>query len=275
MAIIGRWRVISVADHEHLLQVLEQLQKEFLAQLPERLQEIEERIRGLDVEALSPDDLAAIYRDMHNLKGVAGTHNLKIISRISHHIEDHLTNAGKEHFPSALLVDMLLPYLALIREAMELAGKGSINFDPVETALEKLNKQTRQRLVQKPLEILVVEPTTIVLKILESQKYSTPVHFHYRVDGLAALELLSLRPFDLLIIGQELLFYTGYSVLSALKNSENINKDLTSILVTSDEGFDSVHSPVADQVIIRNGRLIPLLYDAIERQSGSDAALAS
>ena len=67
--------------------VLESLKDEFIETLPERLESIESHILGLKDDS----DVENLLRIVHSLKGAAGTHGFHIFTKISHQMEDMMS----------------------------------------------------------------------------------------------------------------------------------------------------------------------------------------
>jgi len=84
---------------EDIARLLAYLRPQYIAVLPSKLDGIESIILKLSDTVDFNPQFDELYREIHNLKGSAGTHDLHIISTIAHHLENSLTKTGKSSAP--------------------------------------------------------------------------------------------------------------------------------------------------------------------------------
>lgn len=101
-------------------QILLQLRETFLEELPDRCDDIEDGILALS-EDTDGEHFQRLYREVHSLKGSAGTHGVQPISTICHQLEDSLTDAANNASHTPERIDIYLLYLDLIRRCHTLA----------------------------------------------------------------------------------------------------------------------------------------------------------
>ncbi|VAW94061.1 hypothetical protein MNBD_GAMMA20-1362, partial [hydrothermal vent metagenome] len=100
-------------SHDKTQQILRQLRDNFLEELPERCDAIEDSILSLGNGA-DDEHFQRLYREVHSLKGSAGTHGIPAISTICHQLEDSLTTAQETITHEPERIDLYLRYLDLI-----------------------------------------------------------------------------------------------------------------------------------------------------------------
>jgi two-component system chemotaxis sensor kinase CheA len=84
--VVGADEEILVVDPSNDVSLL----KEFFQEAVEHLDSIEGHLLTLEAQPQDPEGLAAVFRAMHTVKGVAGFLHLKPIQRLAHHVESLL-----------------------------------------------------------------------------------------------------------------------------------------------------------------------------------------
>lgn len=232
----------------HARKLLQQLRVGYLAELPDRVNELEQRVLGLQ----HPEDFAQqfeeLYRKVHSLKGGAGTHGLQIVSTLCHQLEDALAGIADdgskvdEHF-----LDRCIAYFDLMRLAITGATQGKTSFPEVESALDAM----RAAVTEKCLTALLVEPSRVNTALFLGMLKNLPVQFSSVESGYAALELLLHSHFDLLITGYETPLLNGVALIAALRLNQGVNRDIHAILLTS---AASLQIPPEAQPVVVLGR---------------------
>lgn len=210
--------------------LLQKLKDEYLGNLPGRLDDMESMVLELRNKS-DEETLQTLYRDVHSTKGSAGTHGILIITSICHQFEDELgevsANGGAvtdEH------IDNWLAYIDLIRIACERAIQTDETTDDIENSLNALRKSGDS----KTYTCLLVDPAAGSFgKIIEGILKDYSINLSYMNDGYQALGRLLVDKFDLLISGMELETMNGIGLITAVKSSKSVNKNIPSILITS------------------------------------------
>ncbi len=235
--------------------VLALLREEFLAALPERVDEIEELVLNLP-DTMEVEDL---LRAVHSLKGAAGTYGFHIFTKICHQMEDMMTELiDSQKIRTQHAVDVLLEYNDLLNTALELIANNDDNFSKVDTKLLQIHTTTgtRQR------KVLIVEPSPLYASMIAA---SLSNDFLVKVvsDGFSALESLLMQSYDAVVTAMEVPTLNGEAILSALRLSNGKNKNIKAILVTTkDRGLikhAGLFSHIVDRNIVKNGSLRGLL----------------
>jgi len=235
--------------------MLEEHRQNYLEDLPDKLDDLEQLIQQFD-KTESPIELSQeIFRDVHSLKGSAGTFGLPVITSICHQLEEHISEFS-DHY-----ADTCLPYVELMREAVDIAGSDNPVFAELETRLYKYQKKiTANKLLVASIDSSRLN-NSIIAQILEQY----PVKVTVMTDGLSALSRLLFVKFDLIITTRELPSLSGPSLIGALQATNCANNDVSTILLTSnDRGGKDLQYCKPSSVVVRNKDLSQNLENAIE-----------
>jgi len=141
--------------------VLAVLKDKFIETLPERLESIESHILSLKDDS----DVESLLRNVHSLKGAAGSYGFHIVTKICHQMEDmmrDLIESNKINTQEA--IDKLLAFNDLLNTALDLVSNNSDNFSIIDSKLNYLNNKvgTSQQ------KILIVEQSPLCAAMVES-----------------------------------------------------------------------------------------------------------
>ncbi len=234
-------------------QILQQLRDNFLEELPERCDTIEDGILSLGNGA-DNEHFQRLYRAVHSLKGSAGTHGIPTISTICHQLEDGLSTV---HAPEH--IDLYLRYLDLIHRCIEIAHDKQPNYTEIDQALEDIRRHNSPHL----LSGLIVENSPAMTALYQGALAKQPVRLAVEQDGMVALNRLLYERFDLLIMGVETRTLNGTGVLYALRAANGINRHIKVILVSSSQRQSFVPSLEPDVLVPRGPEMIPSLAGAV------------
>lgn len=242
----------ATSDFSHVEQLLQQLKGSFLDELAERCNELELLSLALANKGGAQDNYDELYRKVHSLKGIAGTHGVPVISTICHHFEDHL-NVLEDDFGNIDddFIDACLAYVDLIASTAREAMKADPNYTETEKRLEKI----RQELLEDNLAVLIVESSPLMVKVYQSALSKLSVQTIIVSDGLQALERLLQERFDFVIMGNALKTLNGVALISALKASESINSGIHTIMITSTTNIRFPTGVEPDYLIHRTSEL--------------------
>ena len=239
-------------NHNHALELLEQLRAAFVAELPERADVMESLVLRLEQQAERTEIFDELYRRVHSLKGSAGTHGVPIISSVCHHLEDHL-NVVADTLDSidAKFADLCLRHVDLVRHAVTQLESDDNNWAFIEEQLEVL----RQAQLQNRRSALVVESSPFMMSLCTEALRGLPVRLSTEIDGLAALARLLAERFDFLITGRSLKTLNAAALVRALRASESANRTIKVIMLTSSGTEELPSGSEPDYVVQRTATL--------------------
>ena len=206
-------------------QLLAQMRDDFVGELPERCDVLEECVLALGRG--TADAFDELFRHIHSLKGSGGTFGLPIISSICHQFESFVSAVRGRFDP--LAVSQALSYVDLLRRVAEAPERDGVFAIAMDQDLEKL------RISSMPgcASVLLVEPSIATRKFCQGVLEPLSVRLVNQDGGLSALELLLYQPFDLLVAARELPDLNALALVAALRESGCRNKDIPVILISS------------------------------------------
>ena len=217
----------SNVDIENMLL---ELRLSYVAELPTRLEEIEQIVLTLKQTDSFTEDYQSIYRHIHSIKGSAGTHGLHIISTVCHVLEDKVIEVeGNQALISDNFIENVLSFIDLLRTTLDLINSKVEDFAEVEAELERLSGRGSEY----EYKCLLIMASVLHRKMVTSAFEKFPVKFRYETNGYDALGLLLKEPFDILVTNMEVSDLQGLPIISALRMSHNRNREIPSILLTS------------------------------------------
>jgi len=233
--------------------MLAELRVGFVADLPSRLQEVEDLILALKGSGSFVEDYQDIYRHVHSIKGSAGTHGLHIISTVCHALEDKVIEVeGHQDLISDAFIDSVLGFIDLLRTTLELINNNDEDFSTIENELDRLSGKGSEYDFRG---ILIMEGL-LQRKLVESAFEKFPVKFSYTTNGYDALGMLLKEPFDLLVTNMEVTDLQGLSVITALRMSNNRNNNIPSVLLTSGKKQVDSKGVGPDYVVKKDSELL-------------------
>lgn len=254
---------MSTVNSDALQQMLQQLRNNFLEDIPEELDRLGLLLVKMERNEANNESFNEFYRIIHSLKGSGSTFGLHIIATICHQLENLLNTTGGGTKFTPELTTASLNYVDLLRAATVQLQTDNKNFFQIEMQLDKLNKQ----LAQKLFTVLLVDDsrlnTNIYLEILAEFPLKTAV-MH---DGPNALTRALTEPFDLLITSNEIPILSGIAIIGALKLSSSRNRNIKTILVTSNQNMSVKNSRVTDTdfIVFKDEKLAQNLVEATQR----------
>lgn len=234
-------------------QLLRQLRDDYLNDLSGICDEIENLVLSLNLSF--KDNFEELYRRVHSMKGSAGTHGLKIISTLCHDFENLLQEVGERGGLAGEATDQALRFIDLIRRARSIAIADSSDFAEIEEAMEQL----RQARLRDKVPILLVESSGYVKMLCQESLSTLPVQLTIRADGYEALGELLHKRFVCLITANEAKSLNGLALISAIRASDSVNRDIKTVLLTSRTSLRSDMPVRPDYVLGRNTELVEAL----------------
>ncbi|MDP2169356.1 MAG: Hpt domain-containing protein [Rhodocyclaceae bacterium] len=241
-------------------QKLAKLKANYLAELPERLDELEQLALQLGQAEPAPQALGELCRKTHSLKGSAGSYGLAIITDICHQMEDILSACPTDATRlAAEQVDGCLVHIDLMRKAQVEAAAGADTFAELERALEAL----RGRLPGKRLTGLLVETSKVNTLLYLNALRALPIEFTVVDNGYVALGQVLQQKFDLLISGQLLPVLNGTALIAAVRLSGSDNRCIPAILVSAAPLQPLPAALAPDQVLTRDAGIGDALLHSV------------
>ncbi len=121
---------------------LEQFYQIFFEEASELLAEMETRLLGLDVQSPDPEDLNAIFRVAHSIKGGAGTFGFADMTEMTHMLESLLDKLRKGELTlRSEMVDAFLQASDVLKQQLNgHSGEGQVNSAEAMVASQKLKE---------------------------------------------------------------------------------------------------------------------------------------
>lgn len=243
---------LTIEQKTNVEKLLESIRENFLAELPERCDDLESMVLNLasaDTFSQAYDDL---YRKVHSLKGSSGTHGLGMLTLISHQFEDLLSSVDQDFSKvTEPVVDTSLKYVDLLRNTAQAIQRGGQDAKVINDELESL----KFSVFQGEFSCLVVEKSKMLARVTQHALSSLPVVVTVVDNGLTALERLLNEKFDILISSKELPVLNGVALASAVRYAEGINEEIYAVLLTSKSDYRSPDDGLIDVVLHKDNRL--------------------
>lgn len=208
------------------------LQEHYLSAFPGFLDEMEAQALQLEKDGFNEENYFALYRQAHSLKGSGGTYGFPIISTLCHQFEDFLTPLKESGSLSAEQADKILAYIDLLHMTYEGIASGSTDFNRVEKELKQLLSDGTSTTVLKGI---IVDNSCINMNIIAKALEGNNIVLTHTRDGMQALQRLLHEKFDFLITSNLNDSLNGPALIAATRLGSDINKNIASILITSDK----------------------------------------
>lgn len=208
--------------------LFEALRAEYLTQLPETLSRLETRILAWPAGRALPMELK---RDVHSLKGAAGTYGLGFVTDACHHLEDFLTaeRPGGDH---QTYIDVLLRYVDLMRDFVAFVAGGGDKSSPEYTArLAELAEPGKPSTVR----VLVVEPALSMSHAYQRLLSAHGLAVSICSSGYEAIGRLIREGYDAVLTSYETTDISGLSLARAARAIAEISPALKVVLITSND----------------------------------------
>lgn len=233
----------------------------FLAELPERLDEVERLVLSYEQTVGSQEEFDDLFRQVHSLKGSGGTHGLHVLTTICHSFEDSL---NRDRRPSAQVTKRWLDYVDLLRQANTLLQTGSEDFTAIHEALERLRTEEGGA----ELSVLLVVDSPSLGQLCRDVWSDYPAVFVQAEDGYQALGRLLHEPFDVLICSRQLKGLSGDALIAALKLSRVASSTARTVLLTSNAANGRARNTDPDFVVQKDDKMVENLYAIAGQLSG-------
>ncbi len=245
---------------EEFQALLARMRADFLHELPERCDRFEQGVFALHANPTDEEAFQDLYRAVHSLKGLGGTHGLGVVTAICHHLENQLTESRERGALGDVFVSRALALVDLLRRVAREAHDPKADLGGIEAVLETLRRQE----LESRKAGLIAESSTMMAEFCRQALSGLPVQLTVEPSGLAALDLLLREPFDFLVVGRELNDLNGVALGAALRASRTRNQDIPAILVTSNPQGVPAHAGFT-RVLARDQHLANGLAEQVGR----------
>ncbi len=243
---------MGTLSSDEFTRMLAQMRSAYLAELPQRLADTEALILEANKTADFAELYESLYRNVHSMKGSAGTHGLHIISAICHNFEDMLAEvSGEQSKINQAVINNWLTYLDLLDKARQRLEHGEDNFADIQQALDELRCSSPEI----KYKALMIEPSAMYAQMCEQVFSAHGVNFAYANDGYEALGRLLSEPFDILITSMQLPRLGGLALIGALRMSSSRNNQIKSVILTTRSNIDCKRDIDPDHVVEKNNKM--------------------
>lgn len=242
--------------------LLNDLRNNYLAELPSRFDELDNLILGFDHTDKPAENYENLYRNVHSIKGSAGTHTLHIISTICHDFEDQLSlHQNNITELDRTEIDCWLRYVDLLRKAHALFLNENADLPSIEHELQSLRTSNNQKITYR---CLLVAPTKLQRQICESVLAENNTSLAVAGDGYEALGRLLASNYDFLITNHEISMLNGLALIAATRMGSHSNRDIQSVLLTSNDNLTLNRRIDPDYILIKNSQLTENLVTVVD-----------
>lgn len=238
--------------------VLQQMRDQYVSALPSKFDHIEDLILRLEKDPSANVDKEELLREVHSVKGSAGTYGMPILSSICHQLEDLLHEQITKEW-SKDLVNLMLRYLDLLRHTTSQLEQGSLNEAHVSDELRELLNATK---TSGP-HCLIINNSPANAALIENTCVDSGASCAVETNAFNALQRLLHEPFDCIISTQELAGINGSALIAAMKLSAQ--QAPYAILVTSKQHLPDAGAGKPDLVLRRDRQLMTQLKEALRR----------
>ncbi len=227
--------------------LLETLKIGFLDAMPERCNDQELLVLALEDNCNQKETFDELYRNVHSVKGSAGTHGIPIVSSICHYFEDHLERLNNDFSRvDKKFVNQCFSYLDLIRKAVMEATASKPDF----TAIEKELNVIANVPLTISQSVVIAESSMSMALAYKNVVSDLPLEITLVNDGLEALSILLKTKFDILIVGRSLKTLNGLALINALRVSDSNNTHINTIMLTSASSFQFPENAYLPEYVI-------------------------
>jgi chemotaxis protein histidine kinase CheA len=234
--------------------LLAEMQADFLDELPERCNRLEEGVFSLEHGERGAFD--ELFRQIHSLKGSGGMFGVPVITTICHQFESFIGSTNKS--TDKKTASTALAYVDLLRTTITAKGRDPKGVASIEAALEKMRLES----LSGKASVLIVEPSDTVRQLYQGAIDAQSIQLVMMDKGLATLERMLHESFDLLVISRELPDLNAVAVVAALRESRSRNSRIPVIVVSSN--LTPVPSYLGVKALVqRDAKLLPTLTRSI------------
>ncbi len=240
--------------------LLRALRDDYLADLPTRLHEMENEVLALEDVNKYEEYYQTLFRNVHSIKGSAGTHGLFILTKICHRLEDHLTSKKNVDVITHSEASNLLNYIDLLELAREQIINGKEVFTKIESELDALAVVAFKDVIK----VIIIGQSASTIDLITKLLINYSVQIVTASNGLQSLDKLMNDKFDLMFVGMELPVLNGIAVIAATRMSKSINATIPIVLFTSTVRIDVEPMLSVDYIIQRDSNMMMNVDEAFK-----------
>jgi CheY-like chemotaxis protein len=209
----------------------------YLREMKSDLQDIENLILDLSLASGAAERKQKLARQIHTIKGVAGSYGLDLMSAAAHRMEDLLAGENSSQIENNKFVDSLLAHndqLAAIARAYLVGDERFLNDMRREYHVRKKPQAAEARLAKGFNRVMIVEPSRATLQLcIGVLKEFGATNVASVEDGYEALGWLLKEEFDAVITSLQVPTIDGQSLFTVLRTIPGPNMAKPMILLTA------------------------------------------
>ncbi len=257
------------AREEELEAELERERDSYLRELVSTLEEIESLVLDLSGANGDAEQTRSLARQIHTIKGTAGSLGLDLLSLAAHRMEDLLASERPGQDGDDKFIDRLLAQNDLLTSIAEAYLDDNARFlDDLRCQVVSGDAAPRAdaKLEAHLDRVLIVEPSVATLQFCVKvlQELGSPQVTSVR-DGYEALGLLLKEKFDAVITSLQIPTIDGQSLTAVLRTIPGPNAATPVVLLTSAAGALDPAKARPDYVVEKNLGLVNELSAALQR----------
>ncbi len=242
----------------------ERFRKEFLEELPERMDHVERLILAIGKDNLPSSGFDELFRSIHSIKGSSSTFGLQAMAAVCHPFEEIIQQANEEKaLTPQTFVPIALSYLDLLRQNLDAARTDNENYDQTERQLTALN----QKVFRQRFSVAIVVGSRMLKDICRQAVAQLNARIVEFDDSLNALHRILNEPFHAMIIASEVYPVRGEALIAAINLSYRHGRGLQTILLSADKqkaGY--VNREVdPDFIVLRDQHCMNRLYEVLQQ----------
>jgi CheY-like chemotaxis protein/HPt (histidine-containing phosphotransfer) domain-containing protein len=233
-------------------EALAQLRQEFIDSSSERLDKVDVLIdRMYRQEGDGNADFVEFQRDIHSMKGSAGTYGFDSVTLIAHKLEDFIESASDLNNGQLLDIQVYVDRIRDILESGENASQDRLN----EILVTLPSNGTASAITQerRTVSVFLVMPKGVQRKVITQELVSCGFNLAFANRPLEAFSLaVSLKP-DLIVSSMEFSELSGLELAWSLRAVKAIRDTPIVILTSHETGKLACEKVPSDTQVIHKG----------------------
>jgi HPt (histidine-containing phosphotransfer) domain-containing protein/CheY-like chemotaxis protein len=249
--------------------VFKQIQHNYIIQLLEDLDEVEELVLDLEKEGLKEKEFRELQGKIHTIKGSAGTFELDLITTLCHNYEDHLSNLVGDSFKN--LSELSLNIIDLMKEYVnEFLKNENVNVEPFKKKMSgffvcEFNPGGEgPAFVPRP-RFLVNENYNVMNKLITGVLMDLNMDSHYSRTGYEALGRMIEENFDGLITSLDTPRIDGIRLAKMIRIYKDKNNSKFKIILITSKNVEKI--PEIDFIIKKDKDIEKNLIETLKKIS--------
>lgn len=232
------------------------LKLDYMKGMSEKISVLENNLIKIEKKEDTKENFKIFLRDVHTIKGTAGSYGFNFFTTICHKLEDYVEANSKDILSGGIL--NTLSYIDIIREAASVLSNdinaNEASFYKKLDNLEGTNNTTGPR-------CLSIGKSGILKKVLEQVYIKSHSHGAFCNDSIEALGRITEEKFDYLITPLESSRIDGISLARAINVIDGLPHKPKIILFTSTKIKDKPSA--IDHIIYKNKEAVDELVNIL------------